>query len=125
MKGIYQEKQPRLRDYRNLVLDLLDKFPEYNLSTIPREQNQVVDALATLSMIFKVPFFLDIKYKVEVKYMPTIPDNIKYWQVFEDAKHIESFLKMENEFENLNVDKEYCDEEVDVIAFTKDGYFDN
>jgi ribonuclease HI len=32
IKGIYQEKHPRLRAYRNLVLDLLEKFPKYNLS---------------------------------------------------------------------------------------------
>jgi hypothetical protein len=32
---------------------------------------------------------------------------------------------MENEFENLNIDDEYCDDEVDAIAFTKEGYFDN
>jgi hypothetical protein len=32
---------------------------------------------------------------------------------------------MENEFENLNIDEEYCDEEVDAVAFTKDEYFDN
>ena len=37
IKGIYQEKHPRLRAYRNLVLDLLEKFPECNLSIIPRE----------------------------------------------------------------------------------------
>jgi hypothetical protein len=38
---------------------------------------------------------------------------------------IESFLKMENEFENLNVDDEYCDDEVDAITFMREGYFDN
>jgi hypothetical protein len=32
---------------------------------------------------------------------------------------------MENEFENLNIDGEYCDDEVDATAFTKEGYFDN
>jgi hypothetical protein len=32
---------------------------------------------------------------------------------------------MENEFENLNIDEEYCDEEVDATAFTKEGFFDN
>jgi ribonuclease HI len=30
IKGIYQEKHPRLRAYRNMVLDLLEKFPECN-----------------------------------------------------------------------------------------------
>jgi hypothetical protein len=32
---------------------------------------------------------------------------------------------MEKEFENLNIDDEYCDDEVDAVAFTKEGYFDN
>jgi len=37
IKGIYQENHPRLRDYRNLVLDLLEKFSECNLLAILRE----------------------------------------------------------------------------------------
>ena len=53
-----------------------------------------------------------------------MPDNIKYWQVFEDDKQIEIFLKMEDGFENLNIDEEYCDEEVDASIFTKDDYFE-
>jgi hypothetical protein len=32
---------------------------------------------------------------------------------------------MEDGFENLNIDEEYCDEEVDAAVFTKDGYFEN
>ena len=78
IKGIYQAKHPRLRAYWNLVLDFLEKFPEYNLSTIPREKNQVDDALATSAMVFKALIFLDRKYKVEVKYRPIVPDNMKY-----------------------------------------------
>jgi hypothetical protein len=54
-----------------------------------------------------------------------VPDNIKYWQVFEDDKQIESFLKMEDEFENLNIDEEYCDEEEDAGVFSNDDYFKN
>jgi ribonuclease HI len=61
IKGIYQEKHPRLRAYRNLVLDLLEKFPECNLLAIPREQNQVVDALATSTAVFRVPIFPEKK----------------------------------------------------------------
>jgi ribonuclease HI len=67
IKGIYQAKNPILRAYRNLVLDLLEKFLEYNLSVIPRGQNQIVDALATSVVVFKIPIFLNIKYEVEVK----------------------------------------------------------
>jgi hypothetical protein len=47
-----------LRAYRNLVLDLLEEFLEYNLTMIPRGENQIADALATSSLVFKIPFFL-------------------------------------------------------------------
>ena len=77
IKGIYQENHPRLRAYRNLVLDLLDKFLECNILPIPREQNQVVNALTTSAAVFKVPIFPEKIYKVEVKYKPTILDNMK------------------------------------------------
>jgi hypothetical protein len=61
-----------------LLLELLEKFSECNLSTIPREQNQVVDALATLAAVFKVPIFPEKNYKVEVKYRTVILDNMKH-----------------------------------------------
>jgi hypothetical protein len=54
-----------------------------------------------------------------------VSDNMKHWQVFENDKQIKRLLKMENEFMNLNIDDEYCDDEVDVAAFKKEGYFDN
>ena len=125
VKGIYQAKHPRLRAYRNKVLDLLEEFLEYSLSTIPRGQNQIVDALSTSASVFKIPIFPSRGYEVEIKNRPAMPDNIKYWHVFEDDKQIESFLKMEDGFENLNIDEEYCDEDVDAVFFTKDGYFEN
>jgi hypothetical protein len=95
VKGIYQAKHPRLRAYRNIVLDLLEEFSEYSLSMIPRGQNQIVDALATSTSIFKIPIFPNKGYEIEVKHKPTVPSNIKYWQVFEDDKQIESSLKMD------------------------------
>jgi hypothetical protein len=39
VKGIYHTKHPRLREYKNLALDLLEGFSEYELSSIPREKN--------------------------------------------------------------------------------------
>jgi ribonuclease HI len=68
VKGIYQSKHPRLRAYRNLVLDLLEEFSEYNLSVIPRGKNQIVDALATSASVFKIPIFPNRKYEIEVKH---------------------------------------------------------
>ena len=52
VKGIYQAKHPRLRAYRNTMLDLLEEFSKYSLSTIPRGQNHIVDALATSDSVF-------------------------------------------------------------------------
>ena len=37
VKGIYYAKNPRLRSYRNIVLDLLESLKEYHLSVIPRK----------------------------------------------------------------------------------------
>ena len=47
------------------------------------------------------------KYIVQVKYRPTVPDNVKYWQVFEGDKQIEDFLQSRNGFEMSNSDSKY------------------
>jgi hypothetical protein len=90
---------------------------EYNLSAIPRGQHQIADALATSASIFKIPIFLNRKYEIEVKHRLTVPDNIKYWKVFEDDKQVERFLQMNDEFANINIDDKCCcdeDESTDV-----------
>jgi ribonuclease HI len=126
VKGIYQSKHPRLRAYRNLVLDLLEEFSEYNLSAILREQNQIVDALATSASVFKIPIFPNRKYEIEVKHRPVIPDNIKYWQVFEDDKQVEIFLQMGDEFANMNIDDDCCcDEDESTTVHGKNDPFQN
>jgi ribonuclease HI len=79
IKGIYQETHPRLRAYSNIVLDLIEEFPEYNISVIPRGQNHIVDALATSASVFKIPFFPNKRYEIEVKHRPTMSDKINYW----------------------------------------------
>lgn len=75
----YRAKHPRLRSYRNLVLDLLENFREYHFFVIPRNQNSVVNALAVTSSNFDILVYPNKKYKIEVKHEPAIPDNVKYW----------------------------------------------
>jgi hypothetical protein len=126
VKGMYQTKHPRLRPYRNLALDILRGFSEYDLTAIPREQNHIANALATSASIFKIPSLPDKIYEIEVKHRPTIPDNIKHWQVFEDDKQVERFLLMSDEFSNTNFDGEYCDDEDECIdARSDDDPFQN
>ena len=35
---------------------------------------------------------------LKVKHRPAVPDNEDHWQVFESEKHIDDFLKSENDF---------------------------
>ena len=78
VKGVYITKHPRMRSYRNLVLDLLQVFTKYSISWIPTWQNVTVDALTTLASESKIPIYPNRKYEIEVKHRPYIPDNVKY-----------------------------------------------
>jgi hypothetical protein len=61
-----------------------------NFTTISRNDNQQVDSLAVSTNLFKPPIVLSLKYEVEVLYKPSIPYNIKHWQVFEHNMEIRS-----------------------------------
>jgi ribonuclease HI len=83
IKNIYQAKHPRLRSYRNGAWDLIDSFfLAFNISFIPRGENIVADSLAISASNFKVPLPPKLRYDTEVKYRPSIPDNVKHWKVF-------------------------------------------
>ena len=95
--GTYQSKHPKMRDDRNLALDILECFEEYQIFIIPRRQNVIADTFAVVASTFKIPLHPNTKYTIEVKHRPAIPDNVKYWQVFEDDDHIEKFLTLSDE----------------------------
>jgi ribonuclease HI len=79
IKNIYQTKHPRLRSYINEEWDLVNSFfSTFNISFIPREENTMVDSLVVSTSNFKISIPPKIKYDVEVKYRPSIPDNVKY-----------------------------------------------
>jgi hypothetical protein len=81
------------------VWDLVDSFfLAFNISFVPREKKKMVDSLATLAGNFKVPLPPKFRYDVEVKYRPSIPDNVKHWKVFEDDLKIKKFLETVEEF---------------------------
>ena len=114
VKGMYQEKHPIMRSYRNLVFDLLKSFEGYQLTTIPRGQNVIANALAVAASLFKIPIHTNRKYKIEVKHRPAILDNIKYCQVFDDDQQVNKFLTLSQEFENCTID------EVEVVDKNKE-----
>ena len=45
------------------------------------------------------------KYKVNIVNRPSIPDNTKYWKVFQDYMQIKRFLEMSGEFVNIHIDE--------------------
>lgn len=46
------------------------------------------------------------KFEIYVKHPPTIPDNQRCWQVFQDDEEIKDFLHGEGKFEEISIDME-------------------
>lgn len=66
----------------------------------------IADTFAVAVSTFKIPLHPNTKYTIEVKHRPTIPNNVKYWQIFEDDDHIESFLTLSDGYENMAIDED-------------------
>jgi len=78
VRGEYQTKHPRMRAYRNVVLDYLQNFVEYSFPVVPRRDNVVADALAASASDFEIPNSVKCKYKVEVRHRPVVSNNMKH-----------------------------------------------
>ena len=50
IKGEWDTKHPNLIPYEELVLTLLPHFEEVNFEHLPREEDQLADALATIHL---------------------------------------------------------------------------
>ncbi len=98
-----------MRAYHNTVLDILKLFSEYTLRCVPRIQNSIVDALAKTTSSLKIPMNSSNKFKIHVKHCPTIPDNQRYWQVFQDDEEIDDFLQNKGKFKETSIDVENDD----------------
>jgi ribonuclease HI len=108
IKNLYQTKHPRLRSYRNEVWDLVDSFfSTFNISFIPREENTMADSLVVSTSNLIIPILPKIKYDVEVKYKPSILNNVKYWKVFEDDLELKKILEAVDEFSALHIDHDH------------------
>ena len=77
VNGGYNANHPRLRAYRNDVMDLLKTFEEYQVIFVPRERNIVAHNLAFAARTWLTPYETK-DCKTQIKFRPTIPDNEKY-----------------------------------------------
>jgi hypothetical protein len=55
---------------------------------------------------FKVPFNPKIRYEIEIKHRPSVPDNIKHWKLFQDEKELDIFLNCVEEFDSSQIDQD-------------------
>jgi len=67
IKGEYSAKHPKMKTYRNNVLDFLESFLEYDLSAIPRKQDIIPNNLPFSASSCKMPY-PNQEYVLEVKH---------------------------------------------------------
>ena len=107
VKSNYQVKQGLLKVYRNEVWDMLENyFIAFNITHIPRNHNETADSLALAATHFRIPKTTQLRYPIEVRYRPCVPDNVKQWKVFEDDIEIKIFLELTDEFSNSLIDQD-------------------
>ncbi|XP_012458231.1 uncharacterized protein LOC105779026 [Gossypium raimondii] len=61
LKGEWETRDPKLIRYQRLVLELIEEFDNITFCYLPREENQMVDALATLASMIKLNKLEDMK----------------------------------------------------------------
>ena len=78
----------------------------FELSYIPRALNHLADSLAVSASLFVPPLPPKLSYDVQVKYRPSLPDNVKFWKVFENDDELSKFLQLVDEFSDIHIDQE-------------------
>jgi hypothetical protein len=102
----FQAKHVRLKAYRDEVLKAIHDFVDFKISYVPREMNELVDSLAVSACASIPPLPLKLNYEIQVKYRPSLPNNVKFWKVFEDDAELTIFLAVIDEFVDLQIDQE-------------------
>ena len=69
-------------------------------------ENQQADSLDKATATFVPPIVLKLKYHIEMRHRPSIPNNVQHWKFFEDDKQIKQFLEMVDEFYETHIDQE-------------------
>ena len=100
--------------YCNAILDILRLFPYYTLTCAPRVQNVIADSLSTTTSSLKISMNSNNKFEIHVKHRTAVPDNQRYWQVFQDDKYIEEFLRNEGKYQYTSIDGEKDNGEPDL-----------
>ncbi|KAA3458801.1 hypothetical protein EPI10_013371 [Gossypium australe] len=82
LKGEWEKRDPKLSDYQKIVLELIEEFDEITFNYLPRDENQMADALATLASMIKErddhPWYHDVlRYVKSREYSEHATENDK------------------------------------------------
>jgi ribonuclease HI len=102
----FQAKHVRLKAYRDEVLEAIKSFADFKITFVPRALNEVADSLAVSACAFIPPLPHKLSYEIQVRHRPSLPDNIKFWKVFEDDAELTRFLAVIDEFAELQIDQD-------------------
>jgi ribonuclease HI len=102
----FQAKHVRLKAYRDEVLEAIKNFADFKITFVPRAMNELADSLAVSACAFIPPLPHKLSYEIQVKHRPSLPDNVKFWKVFEDDAELTRFLAVIDEFADLQIDQE-------------------
>ena len=68
--------------------------------------NHLVDSLVVFGSLFVPPLPPRLNYDIQVKYRPSLPDNVKFWKVFENDDELSKFLQVVYEFSDMHINQE-------------------
>jgi ribonuclease HI len=102
----FQAKHVRLKAYRDEVLEVIKSFADFKITFVPRAMNEVADSLAVSACAFIPPLPHKLSYEIQVRHRPSLPDNVKFWKVFEDDAELTRFLAVVDEFAELQIDQD-------------------
>lgn len=99
-----------LKHYQTLIKDFTSQFLAFNIWPIPVLQTSSVDLLANIaSKLIPPEDFSPDRFSIEFICMPSIPDNITNWKVFNDDSDILSFPTSKGTYDGQIIDEDMHD----------------
>jgi hypothetical protein len=75
---------PHLRNYQEEEHRLIEHFEAFNITTISKIKNTLVDSLGTASSrLSPLQEYESSQFTLEILYKPSVPNIISNWKVFE------------------------------------------
>lgn len=124
VKGDWEARDHKLILYKEHVLKLVPYFDEIIFHNIPREENQLADALATLASVFKVKWANEVP-SIHINYL----NKSTYYLAAEEESHghpwfyhIKRYLENQEFPENASIIDKIIFESTQLSSFLVEGY---